>query len=279
MSVKYSFLLLTLTILLTNCKQTNTSINLTKEEKDSIAKKLDKYSTYFYQPSDIHRIYKDSAIMYTPAKVNYIQRLSYSYKKVGDHIKAMEILNKAVNIDLKNNKPDALQYRAWSLLYFYRDYIKTIKDVELIEKITKEPYNPCWGEPCGLIKGQALYKLGKFDEAIQTFKRVNEEEEKLNLKPEGNHLIFFYIGRCYTEKKDYDKAIENFIKASKASSDLFPETDYQLGLIYKAMGNLKKAKEYLLKAQKIQDYKLQEPYIERFDEVFPYMIENALDSL
>ncbi|WP_417785699.1 tetratricopeptide repeat protein [Tenacibaculum sp.] len=252
---------------------------LTSKERDSIAKRFDDISVYFLQPSQIHREYKDSAIVVLPEKVDYIQRLSYSYKKVGDHIKAMEILNKAVGIDTAKGQVYALQYRAWTLLYFYRDYEGTIKDVDLIEKITGEKNNVCWGEPCGLQKGQALYKLGRYNEAIDEFITVNKEEEKLGFDISDNHLVFFYLGRCYAEKKDFKNAIINFEKSLKGAYNMFPEAYYQLGLIYKSKKDYTKAKEYFFKAQEMPEYKMNEPYIERFDEVFPYMIEKELKEL
>ena len=88
------------------------------------------------------------------------------------------------------------------------------------------------GEPCGFHKGQALYKLDSFEEAIKTFETVNIEEEKLGFDTNDNYMIFFYIGRCYTEMKDYDKAIL-FYNKSLESVKQFPEAYYQLGLIIK----------------------------------------------
>ncbi|WP_286761006.1 hypothetical protein [Salegentibacter sp. UBA1130] len=75
----------------------------------------------------------------------------------------MEILNEAVERDIEQDNTFALQYRAWSLLYFYRDYENTIKDVDLIiEMEPKNNYTTCHGEPCEGLKGQALYKLGRY---------------------------------------------------------------------------------------------------------------------
>lgn len=278
MSLKnYGIKLIIVCLVFAACKKEKISFSkYTSSQKDTMANWYDDMSVYYLQPSEIHRSYKDSAIMLQPDNVNLIQRLSYSYKKVGDHIKAMQILNKAVTIDTAKGKAGALQYRAWTLLYFYRDYKGTIRDVNLIEKITGKKFNPCWGEPCGMHKGQALYKLGRYDEAIEVLKRVNIEEEKLGFDVSGNHLVFFYIGRCYAEKKEYESALENFEKSQKGAYNMFPEAYYQTGLIYKALGKIKKAKLYFEKSKKLEDYKMGEPYIERFDEVFPYMIDKEL---
>lgn len=246
--------------------------NLDAKEREALAKHYNESSNYFLQPSELYRQYKDSALLVEPNNVDYRQRLSYSYKKVGEHIKAMKVLNKAVEIDTANGKVDVLEYRAWTLLYYYRDYDGVVRDVDLIKKITGNVYNTCWGEPCDFQKGQALYKLGKFDDAIKTFNLVNIEEDKLGFNINDNYMIFFYIGRCYFKMKKYNKAIEYF-KKSIASVDKFPEAYYQLGLVYKSLGDKKKAIENFKLAEQYIDYKMNEPYVERFDEVFLYMIK------
>ncbi|WP_418509348.1 tetratricopeptide repeat protein [Corallibacter sp.] len=187
----------------------------------------------------------------------------------------MEILNKAVSIDTANGKADALEYRAWTLLYYYRDYEGVVRDVNLIEKITGNTYNSCWGEPCGFHKGQALYKLDNYDEAIATLKAVNAEEEKLGFDSTDNYMIPFYIGRCYYKKKDYTNAILYFEKAL-ASVKQFPEAYYQLGLIYKDLKNDEKAKANFELAKNYINYSMSEPYVERIDEIFEYMVANQL---
>lgn len=248
-----------------------------ENEKEKLANDFHNLSDYFLQPSELYRTYKDSALLVQPKNVDLRQRLSYSYKKVGDHIKAMEVLNKAVNIDTANGKADVLEYRAWTLLYYYRDYEGTVKDVDLIEKITGKPYNPCWGEPCGFQKGQALYKLGEYKKAIETFETVNVEEEKLGFDINDNYMIFFYMGRCYAEMKAYEEAIASY-KNSLASVEKFPEAYYQLGLVYKELDDEVKANQNFELAKKYVVYNMGEPYIERFDTVYLYMIEREMEK-
>ena len=249
--------------------------SLDEDKKEELANWYDKMSNSFLQPSELHRKYKDSALMVQPNNVEIRQVLSYSYKKVGEHIKAMEVLNEAAEIDIRNGKADVLQYRAWSLLYYYRDYEGVVRDVDLIEEITNDSYSSCWGEPCGLLKGQALYKLNKFRKAIEIFEIVNLEEEKLGF--DGNFLVSFYMGRCYAEMEEYDKAILYFEK-SMGSVKRFPEAYYQLGLIYRKLNDNEKANENFKLAKEYIRYSMNEPYIERFDEVFEYMIDDKLND-
>lgn len=279
MSLKHKIISFTILVLVYSCnnKQPKDYSSLDENKKGEIANWYHEMSNYFLQPSELYRTYKDSALIVQPNNVDLRQRLSYSYKKVGEHIKAMEVLNKAVEIDTANGKADVLEYRAWTLLYYYRDYEGVIRDVDLIEKITGNSYNSCWGEPCGFHKGQALYKLDSFEEAIKTFETVNIEEEKLGFDTNDNYMIFFYIGRCYTEMKDYDKAI-SFYNKSLESVKQFPEAYYQLGLIYKKLNNNVKANENLKLANEYINYGMSEPYVERFNEVFQYMVDNELKN-
>ncbi|GGW74821.1 tetratricopeptide repeat protein [Winogradskyella epiphytica] len=279
MSLKYKIISFTILVLVYSCnnKQPKDYSSLDENKKGEIANWYHEMSNYFLQPSELYRTYKDSALIVQPDNVDLRQRLSYSYKKVGEHIKAMEVLNKAVEIDTANGKADVLEYRAWTLLYYYRDYEGVIRDVNLIEKITGNSYNSCWGEPCGFHKGQALYKLDDFEEAIKTFETVNIEEEKLGFDTNDNYMIFFYIGRCYTEMKDYDKAIF-FYNKSLESVKQFPEAYYQLGLIYKKLNKNVKANENFKLANEYINYGMSEPYVERFDEVFQYMVDKELNE-
>ncbi|WKV12258.1 tetratricopeptide repeat protein [Marivirga harenae] len=255
-------------------KSVNDYDSLNEAEKEELSNWFDTISEErFLQPSAIHRVYKDSALILQPNNVDIRQRLSYSYKKVGEHMKAMEVLNKAVEIDISNGKSNALEYRAWTLLYYYRDYEGAVRDVDLIEKITNNFYNSCWGEPCGLIKGQALYKLGNYKEAIERFKMVTAEEEALGF--DGNFLVSFYTGRCYAGLGEYNKAIGHF-EASLGSVKKFPEAYFQLGLVYEKLDDQKMAIENFNLAKKYIKYSMNEPYIERFDEVFEYMIDRKL---
>ncbi|HET8839656.1 MAG TPA: tetratricopeptide repeat protein, partial [Flavobacteriaceae bacterium] len=206
------------------------------------------------------------------------QRLSYSYKKTGEHIKAMEILNEAVRRDILHNRTFALEYRAWSLLFFYRDYEGTVKDVDLINKMQpKNDYTVCHGEPCNLLKGQALYKMGKYKKAIQVFKDLQEVERGKGWNPMDSFQCNFYMARCYSELKNYEKTIEIY-NAQLVANDKLTEVHYQLGRIYNILGNKEKARKHLDTALTLlsEGYKMGEPYYEAFDEVFLYQIQDEM---
>lgn len=284
MSVNIFKILLLLLLTLAGCSHKEVQSvyeHLTQQERDSLSKMYHDLSMLAYQPSETHRKLKDTALMVDPFNVEYRERLSYSYKKTGEHIRAMELLEEAVEQDVKNGKTFALQYRAWSLLYFYRDYEGTIKDVDQINKmLPTSSFNVCHGEPCDLLKGQALYRLGKYEEAIAVLENLINIEKRLGYDKTGNYLACFYLARCYDETGNQDKAI-HYLNERLLVYDKFPEAHFQLGKIYITLGQTEKARYHLIQSreQVAQGYKFDEPYIERFDEVFMYQIEEMLSRL
>jgi tetratricopeptide (TPR) repeat protein len=253
---------------------------LSQVEKDSLSEYYKELSYYYLQPSKAHRIAKDTAILLNPNKVENIQVLSYSYKKTGEHIKAMHLLNKAVAMDVVKGSVEALKYRAWSLLYFYRDYEGAIMDVDQIFKVLNTNYTGCWGEPCGLIKGQALMRLKKYDEAIKVLENVLDEEKRIGFNPDQNFLVNFYLGRCFHEDQNFLNAINQYQKVLDIDPK-YTEALYQTAMVYLALEEKEKAKEYLHEAHKwfLKGQKMGEPYFERFDELFLYQIEEQLAKL
>jgi tetratricopeptide (TPR) repeat protein len=272
-------------ILFVGCKSTDGPApfpyeKLSKTEKDSLSEQFRDLSYYYLQTSKAHRLAKDTAILLQPDNIENIQVLSYSYKKNGEHLKAMAILNKAVAMDVAKGNADALKYRAWSLLYFYRDYTGTIRDVDQIFTILKTKYSGCWGEPCGLLKGQALMRLKRYPEAISVLDSVLSEERKIGFSTEKNFLVHFYLGRCHQENKNYDQASHHYQIVLKFAPK-YSEALYQLGLLYIAKDNKVEAKKYLLQAREllINGQKKGEPYFERFDELFLYQIDDQLAKI
>ncbi len=267
--------------ILLSCNRTMESggIEVTHSEKnDSLIHWYNNVSSSYLQPSINYRLYKDSALLLDPSNVEIRQVLSYSYKKKGEHIGAMKELNRAVANDLQAGNVDALEYRAWSLLYYYRDYKGTIKDITLIEEMTEEVYNICWGEPCLFQKGQAYYKLKDYTKAIEAFDILFEEEKKQGFAKEDSFWAFFYKGRCLFELGNFKDALLSYNQALMGVED-FPEAHFEIGRTYNKMGNIELAKKCFEKAKACFLDKMEEPYIERFDEVFMYQIDEAMLKL
>lgn len=283
MSIKLVFLFLASYLFSIGCKTPSPKDPYSKystTQKDSIAAQFKEFSEYMAQPTHAYRSLLDSAIMLSPQNAEYHQVLSYSYKKRGDHILAMRHLNEAVVLDLQKPSTSALEYRAWSLLYFYRDYEATIADVDLITKMKKTNYNVCWGEPCGLLKGQALMRLSRYVEALSVLDTVLVEEVRKGFKAEDNFLVHYYKGRCFHLLHQYENALASYQQVLALDAN-FTEALYQVGLIYIAQDKKELAKSYLDKALFWikKKKKMGEPYFERFDEVFEWQISAALKLL
>lgn len=262
-------------------QKSNPFENLSKEERIKLADKYHDLSQTVYQTSQMHRIYKDSALLAVPDHVNYMQRASYSYKKAGEHIKAMEMLNKAVAIDTANGSTAALEYKAWSMLYYYRDYENTIKDVDKVIEISKIPYKGCHGESCLLLKAQAYYQLGEYKKAIETFDYLFTLLKEQGVNPKDDFLANFYLARSYFKLNDLDKSLFYLQEQLSMPYSVKAELNFYAGQIYILKNDTEKARQHFLKAKELylQNDKMNEPYIERFDEIFMNDIDNELSKL
>lgn len=262
-------------------QESNPFEHLSKEERIKLADKYHDLSQTVYQTSQMHRIYKDSALMAVPDHVEYMERASYSYKKAGEHIKAMEMLNKAVAIDTANGKTRALEYKAWSMLYYYRDYESTIKDVDKVIEISTIPYKGCHGESCLLLKAQAYYQLGDYKKAIETFDYLFTILKEQGVNPKDDFLSNFYLARSYFKLNDLDKSLFYLQEQLSMPYSVKAELNFYTGQIYVLKNDKEKAKQHFLKAKELylQNDKMNEPYIERFDEIFMNDIELEISKL
>ena len=262
-------------------QESNPFENLSKEERIKLADKYHDLSQTVYQTSQMHRIYKDSALLAVRDHVNYMQRASYSYKKSGEHIKAMKMLNKAVAIDTANGSTAALEYKAWSMLYYYRDYENTIKDVDKVIEISKIPYKGCHGESCLLLKAQAYYQLGEYKKAIETFDYLFTLLKEQGVNPKDDFLANFYLARSYFKLNDLDKSLFYLQEQLSMPYSVKAELNFYAGQIYILKNDTEKARQHFLKAKELylQNDKMNEPYIERFDEIFMNDIDNELSKL
>lgn len=262
-------------------QESNPFEHLSKEERIKLADKYHNLSQTVYQTSEIHRIYKDSALLAVPDHVEYMQRASYSYKKAGEHIKAMEMLNKAVAIDVKNNSTKALEYKAWSMLYFYRDYENTIKDVDKIIEISRNPNIACHGETCLFLKGQAYYQLGAYQKAIETFNMLLALQKEQGLEPNEDFYTNFYLGRSYIKSNNIEKGLVILEEQLLMPYTVKTELHFYIGQVYALKNETEKALQHFISSKDffLKNDKFTEPYFERFDEIFMEDIDLEISKL
>lgn len=243
---------------------------------ESYGKEYVDFSYNFLQTSLFKRHLNTAGLLIDPSNTSFIKRFSYSYKKAGEHEKAMNVLQAAVDAsqteeELMNN----FSYIAWNYLYFYRDYHKTIKTVgKMLELSNNDLGISCHGEACLLLKGQALYRLGKINEAVELFSEYQNNEIELGFNKMGDPLVVFYKARCLSEQENYDDAISYFKYFTKDQPSA--EAYFQLAKIYLITGELLQAENYIRLSEDAlsNGYTFREPYFERFDKVFAHQIQD-----
>lgn len=263
----------------------NIDFNVIDSEKlksdTSIGKEYIDFSYKFLQTSHFKRHLNTIGLAIDPSTTEYIRRFSYSYKKAGEHQKAMHLLQLSIDEEADVSKRlNNLDYAAWNYLYFYRDYENTIATVDEILKLADNDLGmSCHGESCLLLKGQALYRMGKLEEAIAVFSAFQKHEEAQGFNPMDNPLIVFYKARCLAELGKNEEAEKYFLHLVK--NHPLAEANYQLALIYHGRKEFSLATKNLDEAEKAinEGYTFKEPYFERFDKVFPHHIDDLRDKL
>lgn len=249
--------------------------------KTSMGETYVDFSYNYMQTSLFKRHINTIGLCIDPDNSEYIRRYSYSYKKAGEHEKAIKMLNLSIDSEtVISEKLYNLDYAAWSYLYYYRDYKNTIASVDKIMGLNGNDHSfSCHGESCLLLKGQALYRLGQFEKAIAVFETFQNNEKQQGFDPMDNFYIVFYKAICQVELQRYDDAKLNFTHLiSKYPS---AEVSFQLAKLYYHLSDFEKAKIHLNNAQKAlsNGYTFKEPYFERFDKVFEHDIQNLSKKL
>jgi tetratricopeptide (TPR) repeat protein len=103
------------------------------------------------------------------------------------------------------------------------------------------------GEPAEAKKyreeGEALYKTGKYHEAIEAFKH------SLQSNP-GQPVVHFNLGVIYTELQQYEEAINSYQEALRLKAD-YPLAHFNLGNVYLDEGEYGKAIESFRQAAQL----------------------------
>jgi len=102
------------------------------------------------------------------------------------------------------------------------------------------------GKRASYLLGIAMYRQGKYDEAIDNLE--NYDLNDMIVQPEALGMI----GDCYVEKKELEKAASYFVKAAEVSKNNFtsPRFYKKAGLVYENLKEYEKAKGYYEKVQK-----------------------------
>ena len=195
--------------------------------------------------------------------------------KHGNYTEAIQALEKSLAINAKEMEG----YYGWVLLYYYRDYEKSLKHLNHYDGLTPKDVDAPVGENIHFLKGLCYYQLGKYQNAIKEFE-LNEKFEINHFGQKNcNTYIYFYIARNYEKLNDLKKA-ENYYKKAIKQSQFPIEANFYLGLLYKQSNKLELSQKHIEKSLKDikLGYKQQDIYVELFDEVYQTQIEEALNN-
>jgi tetratricopeptide (TPR) repeat protein len=196
--------------------------------------------------------------------------LSTSYFRMNDFEKAAEYGKKYMNYVSKDDKYNNRLYSIGAslelmgkrdeALNYYRQQRKDFTEDNEWEKYWYRRLNVRLERPLVytdslLITADNNRSIGKMDEAINNYKKLNELDQVFS--DDINVQINSGMGQVYYKQKDYNKAIEEFKKnlALNPSEEkwLVPDSYFQIGRCYLRLGNKSEAKNWFDKAEDI-DY-------------------------
>lgn len=238
------------------------------EKKYRACKAADKRAGH-YQFSKAYQMALDDALA-IDSSFSYAYRVkSTAYLKSGDFINWKKLIDLAVKYD----PADHLDYRGWCRYQFFRDYEGAIADIERLDRLADYDIGHSVNADYHLHIARALcYKAqGEKEKAISIIKIQMSDKAHFVGKYDYLHLgvLLFEIGQ-------YEEAIIA-LKKQEEENDI-AENRYYLAMIYQAteqkedfQSNMNMAKDKYLKGEKMF-----ETYTEHMDKIYLEDIERQL---
>ncbi|WP_076447339.1 tetratricopeptide repeat protein [Chryseobacterium sp. RU37D] len=210
----------------------------------------------------------DMAIKLCPNMDYAYREKSVPYLKRGDFITWKKLIDKAVEINPKNN----LGYRGWCKYQFLRDYKGALTDLKKLKNMMNDiGFSQNGDYNLEIVIGLCYKALDQKSKAIELIEKQLSKKEYVPL----NH-DYIHLGVLYLEVGNREKAIKCFNKEIEIS-DYYAETYYYLAMAYKEKNkelytqNLIKAKEFYLK-----DFRMKDPYTHPMDAIYLQQIIEEL---
>lgn len=184
---------------------------------------------------------------------------SVQLNKAGDFENGFKYLNKAVELDPKLH----LGYRGWIKLRKMRDYDEALADFDRLDSLTPYFVDTPWGEGIDFLRGECYFGKKDYQKAIDLFNRniKNLEEDWADIHS------FVYLGICEYELGNYKKSIQEFKRAIK-QTEYVPESYFGMAKAYLKLGEYEKAIENVIKAENNIRYKRDDVYNEFLNEIY-----------
>ena len=260
----FCFLILLMNIKLKSQMNCNSFEGADCKKACELIKWAEQYQGYKYS-----QIAFDKALELCPNFDYAYREKSVPYLKRGDFVTWKILIDKAVNLNPKNN----LGYRGWCKYQFLRDYQGAIRDFESLEALygsNEIGYSPNGMYHLEIVKAICYNEIGKTDLAIHEFQK---QLAKKNYTP--LLLDYYHLAVLYFEIKDYDNA-KTYFEKQIANNDYYAEPYYYLALIYKRNNNIKQYKKNLVKAEEMynKEYIMKDNYTHPIDKIYKKDIEN-----
>lgn len=222
---------------------------------------LEKAPSYFQLKREYHEI-KDKALEICPEYAIVYKHKSTAYLKTGDFIGWKKLIDKAVELNPKEN----LDYRGWCRFQFFRDYKGAIEDIEELERLMNgHDIGHCQNGYYHLViaKGLCYKMIGEKEKALSI---IREQIEK---DPSAVGLYdYLHLGVLYLEKGDPENAVTAFRKQIEVND--LAEGRYYLSMAYKQLNKIEDYKKHLLKAESLYKSGLYmfDVYTHQVDKIF-----------
>ena len=269
----HRFHIILLTLLFSTAGLSQDNCNVFKWSGDSCRYKachfLENSKSYFQLKREYHEI-KDRALEICPEYAVVYKYKSTAYLKTGDFIGWKKLIDKAVELNPKEN----LDYRGWCRFQFFRDYKGAIRDIEELEGLMNgHDIGHCQNGYYHLVvaKGLCYKMLDQNEKAIEIIKTQLEKED---------HFIglydYLHLGVLYLETQQLDKAEEALKKQLEINA--LAECHYYLALTYKKMNQKDDSLFHLREAKKLYESGLYmfDVYTHQVDKIFLADIEKAI---
>lgn len=199
-----------------------------------------------------------------------LHAISVQNLKNGNYAIAFDNLEKASALD-----DEVYGYFGWVMLYYFRDYDRALKYLDIYDSLTPNFSDAPVGENIDYLRGLAHLQLGQFQKAITYFDQYISETTLEAGEDWVEVSTFYYKGIALFELGNFEKAKEYF-ELAISYNETYTESYYYLYLSMKAMK--KRKKEVLPIIKKAQELGAQgnfrtDVYVSFFYPVSMEMIE------
>jgi len=287
-----NFILLSIIILLfSSCSESETHAQQLKEKYDiqpfltrldSIGYDITNDTLMFqigYQINYFGKFDKGNALIeYALSKRDSVgahdfQSWSVLNSKNGNYSIAINKLEKAIEMDFQ----EEADYYGWLLLYYYRDYEKSLSILEKYDALTPTFSDAPMGEDIHYLKGLCHMQMNHYQKAIDEFDIYINNLATTHGEDFVDVYTFVQKGRCLAELGKQNEAILSYKKAIKYYEKC-SEAYYFMGLTQLEMNNKVDAcVNFNIALDLINTgYKSSDNYVEYFHEIYPQQIEESI---